>query len=334
MGALVLFLLRTRVSLMLTLGSALVAVALDHAVRALERRRLRRGLAIAVVLAAVLLVFAGLLLLLVPPVVSQGRAFVDQAPELWRKLQHTPAFSALDRQLDFRSQLEKAGSSASGAVSPVLTAIGGVVSAAGGLLAFIFLAVFMLVFGRDLVAAALDTTPAEDRERYRRISDKIYRAIGGYLGGLAGICAVNATLTTTALAIAGLPFFLPLGILSGTSSLVPYAGPLVAGATITLVALATAGAWKALAVAAYFVLYGQLEGNVLAPLVFRRTVHVNPLITLLAILFLAELMGVMGAIVAVPAAAAAQIVVRELLETRREAREALVRPGPAGAAPP
>ncbi|HZZ84112.1 MAG TPA: AI-2E family transporter [Anaeromyxobacteraceae bacterium] len=317
-AALVFFLVRTRVSLMLTLGSALAAVALDHAAEALVRRGVRRGVAVALVLLVVLLLFVGMALLLVPPVMEQGRALLDEAPVLWRKLQRSPLFSALGARSDLKSELQKAAPAATGAVSPVLSAIGGFLSAAGGLLAFVFLAVFMLVFGRELVAAPLSELPPGTRERYRRIAGKIYRSVGGYLAGLLGICAVNATLTTIALAVAGLPFFLPLGILSGTSSLVPYAGPLVAGASITLLALVTGGLWKAVAIAAYFILYGQLEGNVLGPLVYRRTVHVNPLVTLLAILFLAEFMGVMGAVVAVPAAAAAQIVVRELLEMRRE----------------
>jgi predicted PurR-regulated permease PerM len=75
---------------------------------------------------------------------------------------------------------------------------------------------------------------------------------------------------------------------------------------------------KGLLVLGYFVLYGQLEGNVLGPFVFRRTVHLDPLVTLLGILFLAELLGIAGAVVAVPAVALAQIVVRELLAARRD----------------
>ena len=89
-------------------------------------------------------------------------------------------------------------------------------------------------------------------------------------------------------------------------------------AIVTVFVLVTGGAWKALAAAIYFVLYGQLEGNILAPLIYRRTAHVNPLVTLLAILFLAELMGIAGAILAVPVAAAAQILMREVLASRRE----------------
>ena len=80
-------------------------------------------------------------------------------------------------------------------------------------------------------------TPAHLRRRHR----EDVPSIGGYLLGLGVICFTNATLTTTFLAIVGLPFFLPLGILSGLSSLVPYAGPVVVGTTVTLIAFATDG---------------------------------------------------------------------------------------------
>ncbi|BDG04753.1 AI-2E family transporter [Anaeromyxobacter oryzae] len=314
-AALVLFLLKTRVALLLTLGGAIAAVAMDHAVEALARRGLRRPWAIAAVLCGLLVVWLALGFLLVPPIVSQARALTAEAPALWRKLHDTPLFASLDSRFHFLEQLRE---SVPGAATAVSTAVGGIVSALGGILAFVFLAVFMLVFGRDLAATffAEVVSPAS-RERAERIASNIYRAMGGYLGGLLGICVINGTLTTVLLVILRTPFFLPLGILSGSSSLVPYAGPLVSGATVTLFVLVTGGGWKALAAAIYFVLYGQLEGNVLAPLIYRRAVDVNPLVTLLAILFLAEFMGIAGAILAVPVAAAAQIVMRELLLLRR-----------------
>jgi predicted PurR-regulated permease PerM len=156
----------------------------------------------------------------------------------------------------------------------------------------------------------------------------IYRSVGGYVAGLIAICSINSALTTTFLAITGMPFFLPLGILSGISSAVPYAGPLVSGVTITLLALITGGPLKALITGIYFILYGQLEGSVLSPLIFRRTVHINPLVTTLAILFMAEFMGLPGAIIAVPAAATAQILAREILSLRRQQGEERQRAAP------
>jgi predicted PurR-regulated permease PerM len=292
--ALVFFLMKTKVALTLALGSAMAAVALDHAVEALARRGLRRSWAIVAVMGGVTALLVGLGLLLVPPIVTQGRALVAESPALWQKLQHTPWFVRLDDRLHLQEQLREYGPSALGAVNPLLSAIGGVVTALAGLLAFLFLALFMLVFGRDVVTAlAAELRPAS-RERYERMAAKIHRSVGGYLGGLLGICAINAILTTGLLVIVRMPFFLPLGILSGASSLVPYAGPLVVGTAITLFTLVTGGVWNGLAAAIYFVVYGQLEGNVLAPFIYRRTAHVNPLVTLLAIRFLVEFMGVVG----------------------------------------
>jgi len=53
-------------------------------------------------------------------------------------------------------------------------------------------------------------------------------------------------------------------------------------------------------------------------LVFRRTVHVNPLVVILSVLFLGEMAGIIGAIIAVPVVAALQVIVRELLRVRRQ----------------
>ena len=315
--ALVFFLLKTKVALTLALGSAMTAVAMDHAVEALARRGLRRSWAIVAVMGVVTAVLVGLGLLLIPPIVTQGKALVAEMPALWQKLQHTPWFVRLDTRLHLQEQVRESGFAVAGTVTPLLSAIGGVVTALAGLLAFFFLAIFMLVFGRDLVTALFAELKPGVRERYERMAAKIYRSVGGYLGGLLGICAINAVLTTIFLVIIRMPFFLPLAILSGTSSLVPYVGPLVVGAAITLFALITGGAWIALAAAIYFVVYGQLEGNILAPFIYRRTAHVNPLVTLLAILFLVEFMGTVGAVVAVPIAAAAQVVIAEIVAIRR-----------------
>lgn len=312
------FLFRTKVALTLALAAAMAAVALNHAVEALTGRGLRRSLAVTAVMLGVAAAVAGLGLLIIPPAVGQAKALAAEAPAIWEKLQHARLFSALDARLHLQEQLRESAPAAAGALTPVLSAIGGFVTALGGLLGFLFLTVFMLIFGGDLVALILAQASPASRHRYERIAASIYVAVGGYLGGLLAICAVNATLATTFLVIVRMPFFLPLGILAGLSSLIPYAGPLVAGTAVTMFALVTVGVWKALATAIYFILYGQLEGNVLAPLVYRRTVDVNPLVTLLAILFLADFMGVFGAIVAVPAAAVAQIIARELLALRGE----------------
>src|SRR3954462_72630 len=87
--ALVVFVLRTQVSLTLALGAAMLAVAMNHAVEALTRGGVRRAFAAPVVILALLGLGTGLGLMLIPPAISQGKAFIAQAPALWQKLQHT-----------------------------------------------------------------------------------------------------------------------------------------------------------------------------------------------------------------------------------------------------
>lgn len=323
---------RAEVAILLTSVAALIAVALDHLVALLERSRLKRGVAIALVLGVLVIALATVALLIIPAAVAQGQQLITDVPSLIESVRGSRVFQRLDARFHILQQLQRQGGNpaelASGALPPLLHAVSGVFSLVGAGVTIAFFVVFMLVFGPGLVRRLLSQALPERRARYERVLDKIYTATGGYLAGLTLICSINATLTTTALAIIGMPFFLPLGIASGFSSMVPYAGPIVAGSTITLLTLATAGPWKALAVLIYFILYGQLEGNVLAPLVFKRTVHVNPLLTLFAVVFFAELAGIIGAVLAVPLMATGQIILRELLLVRREKLGGRVPPPP------
>ncbi|OJH40343.1 AI-2E family transporter [Cystobacter ferrugineus] len=314
---------KTEAALILTGLAALFAMALDHLVSLLvQRARFRRSSAISVVLAAVLIVLTALALIVVPAAITQGEALAREAPELIEKVRTSRFFQLVDQRFNVLEQLQRKDQNpaelASGALPPLLDAVTGAFSLVGAIITVVFLMVFMLIFGPGLVQRVLAQALPERRPRYERVLDKMYSATGGYLSGLTLICSINALLTSTCLALLGMPFFLPLGIASGFSSLVPYAGPIVAGGFVTLLTLATAGVWKALLVFVYFVLYGVTEGNVLAPLVFRRTVHVNPLLTLFAVVFFGELAGIIGAVMAVPLMATAQIILRELLLIRRE----------------
>ncbi len=314
--------LHAAVSLTLIGASIMIAVALDHAVGMLQRRGVNRSLAIAIVCLLLLGLAVGLCFTLIPPVVDQGRELIKDAPSFLKTARQSSLFHTLDARFHLAARMQegerKLPEYLSGAASPLLSALGGLVSALGAIVTIIVLVVFMMIFGGRLVHGLLAEARPEHRPIYEDLVGKIYQSIGGYLGGLTLICGVNATLTTTFLAIDSIPFFLPLGILSGFSSMVPYAGPLVMGTTISLVALLTKGLWHGLAAVIYFLAYGQLEGNVLGPLVFRRTVHVNPLLTTLSIVVLGEIAGVFGAIIAVPVVATLQIIVREVLRIRRE----------------
>jgi predicted PurR-regulated permease PerM len=325
---LVWFVIHARFALSLIFASALISVALDHAVGRLTKRGLSRRGAIAIVVSAFLLVIVGVGFLFIPPMVKQARELVDSAPKMVAEVRSSRVYQKLDSRIGIERRIQQLSSEASPATAPAETAVRAVTGVVTGLAAIVtvfFVTLFMLLFGGPLVHGLMQQTTPERRDRYVKVARKIYDSVGGYISGLAVICGVNAVCTTILLAALRVPFFLPLGILSGLSSLVPLAGNTIVGTLIALVALASGGLWKGIAVGAFFIVYQQFENHVLGPIIYRRTVDLNPLVVVLSLLIMAELAGVPGAVVAVPVVAAGQIILREVLAMRRE-RLALPRP--------
>jgi predicted PurR-regulated permease PerM len=158
----------------------------------------------------------------------------------------------------------------------------------------------------------------ETRQSWSKLTTDIYHALGGYVLGQLTIVFIQMLVTSFWLFIMRVPYFLALGVLSGAASLIPFAGATVMGLIVSLLAWGTQGLWTGAATAAYYVAYQQFENHILAPIVYRRTVQMNPLIILLAALFMFDLAGIPGAVLAVPLVASGQIVVQTVLRNRRE----------------
>lgn len=308
------------------IGATLVAIALHHGVDFLRKHRFRRRPALLTVLA----VFFGLLgllsLLILPPAVKQARELITHAPEFVEKAKQTELYQRANARLPLDEGIEdlrRRGTQEPGkVVQPALHFLGSLLKVLGAVVAILATAIIVLLFGGPLVRRLLEETLPSTRERYERVLSKIYHSVGGYLTGLGVICGVNAVTTTLFLLLLRVPFFLPLGLLCGLSSMIPFVGIIFMGVVVTLVALATGGVTKALACVAFFVIYQQLENHILAPVIYRKTVDVNPFVNVAVLMIFSEVAGIPGAILAVPAVAALQIVLREILRHRREQLDA------------
>ena len=289
-----------------TLLALVAAVAANHLVVLLARLRLPRWAGILVVALCVSGGLVGLIAFVEPMLAAQTRTLIEALPKALRSL---TSWSVVRRLVPNTAQ-SQLSQLAVGAATPALAAVGNVLTGAAALLTILILTVFMLIFGPPLINAALDWLPADRRHPVGAALAQIHDRVGDYLAGLLLICGINGALTTTFLVIFAPRYCFPLGLLSGLSSLVPYAGPLLTGTLISIFAAATEGIARGFLVAGYFVAYGQLEGNVLSPLILRKTTHANPLVILVALVFMGELAGVVGALLAVPIVISVPIVAR------------------------
>ncbi len=312
--ALVVFVLwRSAALLALLYVATMMAVVLDRPVAALVRRGVRRGWALALVLTWAGAATVAALVIAFGPLLAQLRALASAAPAVADRLRAalvTQFGATLDRTplaAWFQDALSRGASDLAG---QGYGAAGGIAAAAGELATVLVTGVLLLVSGPRVVRRAVGALPPERRPWAEALASELEVSLGSYLAGLSVVVVARVLATAGYLAVARLPFVIPLALLAGVSVLIPYLGAVVRVLVVGAVAWGTRGSASAVAALAFVVSYDVVENYVVSPLVYRRALGLSALAQLVAVLFLGYHFGVIGAVLAIPLAATAQIVGR------------------------
>jgi predicted PurR-regulated permease PerM len=157
------------------------------------------------------------------------------------------------------------------------------------------------------------------RESAREILREIEMRVGGYVRGQGILVLTIIVADFVIYTLIGLPAALAVAVLAGLFEVVPVLGPTLGAIPAVLVAFSYDSS-KVVWVIAAGALIQFLENNLLAPRVMHKTVGVNPIVTLLAIVAFGALFGFAGLLLAIPMAAIIQIVLDR----------SLLRPQPSG----
>ena len=301
-----------------------LALALNPAVEFFERKGLRRGFSAAAVFLLALAAISLLGFLVMPPLVSQVRDFIEAVPGFIDELTAGRGplgflqedYEIVDR---VRAAIEEQGAGGVlGVAAPAQAIAASVVTAVVGIITIVFLTFFMLLEGRRTVDRFLTLLPESARPRWERVGRDIYRTVGGFVSGNLLISLIAGTASVIVLFVLGSDYAVALGVVVAIFDLIPLAGASIAAVLVSTVAFIELGWVKGVIVAVFFLVYQQLENHVLQPVIYGRTVQLSPLAVLIAVLIGAELAGVLGALAAIPVAGTLQAVFRELLRYRSE----------------
>lgn len=169
-------------------------------------------------------------------------------------------------------------------------------------LAFI-LTFFFLKEGDSLWTWATDRIEAQRRGSVDRAGREAFSALRGYVRGVALTGVIDALLIGALLLVLGVPLAIPLAVLTFFGAFFPIVGATVIGAAGALVALVANGPRTAIIVALGTLVIQQVEGDVVMPVIMRKTVNLHPAVVLLALASGGAIGGIAGAFVAVPLAA-------------------------------
>jgi predicted PurR-regulated permease PerM len=186
-----------------------------------------------------------------------------------------------------------------------------------GLAVSVLISSFYLSLSRDGVERFIQVVIPPDYEATAlRLYARAKKKLGGWFRMQILLTLVMWILVWGGLTLLGVKSAFFIGILAGIFELVPFLGPILAGAVAVLSAFATSSS-LAIYTLIFFVLTQQFESNILVPLLSRRYVGIHPVIAIVALLIGAEIGGLLGIVIAIPAAAVFQEVIEEWSTRKR-----------------
>ncbi len=296
-----------------------LALGINPVVRFLEGHGLKRGIAVPIVIVALVAILAGVFWLLIPPVVNQLSAFAASVPGMVQDFMNGPIYADLIAR--FGDSINEALAAAQAFLSDpsnILNIFGGVFQVAGalagGLTGLIMVTILTMYFVAGLPAmkdGLLRLAPAYRRRTISDIADQIIEAVGSFVQGQVVLSLINAAVMLVTYLVLGLPFALLLAVAAFFLALIPMLGSWLALALGAVVALFFSPQ-KALIFIIVYLIYMQIEAYVLAPKILGKAVAVPGSLIVIGALVGGTLMGLTGALLAVPVTASLLIIIYQI----------------------
>lgn len=173
-----------------------------------------------------------------------------------------------------------------------------------------FITFYMLMDSSSLINHAIQICPSRYVEQVLHLVCEVDTSLGNYIRGVLILALAITIASFLGLTFLGVDYALAIATLSGLVSFVPYAGAIVGMAVGGLVA---GFQFKSvLAAAKVVVLFAGIrlaDEALLQPVVSRHSVHLHPMIYLLALMIGGEVMGFVGLLFAVPAACIVKVLI-------------------------
>ena len=282
----------------------ILAAAMRPGIDALARRRIPRGLGLALHYAVFAALVGLLLWIAVPRAVQQvqnalggtTKAQIHQEAKHSKGIKHE-VLTAIDKRL---RELPKASEVFHPALEVTLKAFEVLIG-----IFFVFATAAYWIFERDrAVDFVASLLPRPKRKRLRDTWDLIDLKLGAFVRGEALLVLLVGTLLTFAFWAIGLPYFILIGAFAGLVEIIPVIGPLVAGALGICVLVVRL-----------------LEDYLIVPRVLGDATGTSPLLVLVSVTAVGILFGGFAVILAVPLIAVLVTVVDVVVRDKDPAEE-------------
>ena len=294
--------------------SIILSVLIDPLADWFEKKKIPRGLAVLAVYVILITLLSLVVVLLVPPIVSQFQQLIERLPVYWQKITATQ-IGEFASQYDFKNLEESFKSIETSLARGVFATVGGVFGSVTALFLILVLTFYMVTQEEALKKTIKSFIPDQYLPYINQLSIRIQQKMTAWFKGQLILCFVVGFFAYIGLLILGVDYALALGLIAGITEIIPYVGPFIGGAVAVFIAFGDSPP-KALMVVVLYLIIQQLENNLLVPRVMQKAVGLNPIVSIIALIIGAKLGGIVGALCAIPIASIISIFIQDFKERR------------------
>jgi len=281
----------------------IIMSALDPMVDFLERLKIPRVLSSLLIIIALLFLVGGLLVSVFPPLIIQTSLLFKNLPAVLEGISPSLGKDLLDY---FSQYLPNITGQAFGLIS-------GLFSNAIFVFSTLFFTFYFLVEKTFLDLFLIKFLEEKEVHKVRVFFDRIKVKLSSWFWGELTLMIVVGTMTYLGLLLMDVPYSLPLAVIAGLLEVVPNLGPVLSSVPAFFVGLSQSYFLGFSVLALYFIVQ-QLENNLIVPMVMKKAVGLNPIVTLTVLIIGGQLSGIAGALLAIPITLFIETLILELVK--------------------
>lgn len=302
------------------IAGIIIAYIINPLVKILEKKRIKRSIAILAIYFVTSLIFIFIMALVIPNVIEQARSFIDKLPSfISSSVVYLEGFvKKIFRDYpQSRDIFTGTGIKLSSQISNLQERLIDVVSRTGentgsflrtlvGVVLVPIVSYYLLMYKEKFINSIISYVPKENKEKFMAVCRDLDNAYSHFIIARLLMAIFTGILINIYLLILGVDFSFVIGLLTAVGDIIPYIGPLIAVLPAILISL-TEGIWKAFMVGIGFVVIQWIENHILAPKLMSQSIGLNPLAVLFSVIIGGSIFGVFGMILSVPFVATVKI---------------------------
>lgn len=272
--------------------------------------KMKRILAIAIVLLLLLGIIIWTILAVIPSLVNQLTSLAESMPSFVKAVRNWAldlAKNPIFNDVDIEKQIDKLNISYGGLIQQFINGlstslgsiVGGIASTAMLVVTVPFILFYMLKDGHRLVPNVQRFFPENRRTQIVELLAEMNKTLSNYISGQAIECIFVATGTFIGYLLIGLDYAFLFGMLAGVTNLIPYLGPYLGLLPAVAISIFHSPV-QALLCCVVVLVVQQIDGNIIYPNVIGKSLQIHPLTIILILLVAGNIAGLLGIFLGVP----------------------------------